>query len=132
LTGGVIALVLAPVLGLTLLALVTLTLPRGPTGLRLVFLALLHLVLSARALSGGLLAFAVTSGGTLLALALALLGVGLVLTLLRLPSCRVALRLALFALLLGATLRLAGLASLVARSGGAPLHLCAAMRRRAG
>src|SRR5205085_5379044 len=92
LTGGVILRLLALVtLGLALLALLRLTrlvlaLLRGLTGLRLAFLALLHLVLSSRALPCGLLAF--TPAGlrrrTLLAFALALLRLGFMLTLLRL------------------------------------------------
>src|SRR5262249_31592137 len=119
-----------------------LALLRGPTGLGLAFLALLHLVLLSRALACGLLVLAFTPAGllrrTLLALALTLLRLGLMLTLLRLPRRGLALRLAvllgrtLFALLLGATLRLAGAALLVARSRGAAFHLRAAGRSAAG
>jgi len=147
LTGGVILRLLALVtLGLALLALLTLTrlvlsLLRGLTGLRLAFLALLHLVLSSRALPCGLLAFAFTPAGlrrrTLLAFALALLRLGFMLTLLRLSRGGLALclpallRRTLLTLLLGAALRLAA-ALLVARSGRAPFHLRAALGCTAG
>jgi hypothetical protein len=148
LPGGVVwLLALAAILRLTLLILVTLALlvvalPRGLTGLRLVFLALLHLVLPARALARRLLLtlaspglFTLASAGLfrrpLLAFALALLRLGFMLTLLRL-SGRGVTRLTLLALLLGATLRLARLALLVACSRGAALHLRAAVRSGAG
>jgi hypothetical protein len=123
-------------LTLTRLALALL---RGLTGLGLAFLALLHLVLSSRALACGLLALAFTPAGlrrrTLLAFALALLRLGFMLTLLRLSRGGLALclpallRRTLLALLLGATLRLA---LLVARSRGAAFHLRAALGRTAG
>src|SRR5262245_59686640 len=147
LTGGVISLlVLAALLGLALLALITFARPAlallcGLTGLGLAFLALLHLVLSSRALACGLLTLAFTPAGlrrrTPLAFALALLRLGFMLTLLRLSRGGLALRLpvllrwTLLALLLGATLRLAG-ALLVARSGGAAFHLRAALGCAAG
>src|SRR5262245_25397909 len=142
LTGRVILRLLALVtLGSALLALVTLALLAlvGLTGLRLAFLALLHLVLPSRALARGLLALAMACArllrGTLLAFALALLRLRFML---RLPCRGLARRLAallrrvLFALLLRATLRLASPALLVARSGGAVLHLRTALRRTAG
>jgi hypothetical protein len=116
--------------------------------LRLAFLALLHLVLSSRALSCGLVAFAFTPAGllrrtllvrrTLLACSLALLCLGFTLTLLRLSRGGLALglpallRRTLLALLPGATLRLAGAALLVTRARGAAFHLRAALGRTAG
>jgi hypothetical protein len=118
----------------TILALLAVALLRGLTGLRLAFLALLHLVLPSRALACRLLALVLACARllrrTLLAFALALLRLGF--TLLRL-SCGLPLRLAmllrriLLALLLAATLRLASAALLVARSRGAAFHLRAAL-----
>jgi hypothetical protein len=148
LTGGVVLALLALVT-LALLALVllrgltgSLVLLRGLTGLRLAFLALLHLVLASRALPYGLVAFAFTPAGLLrrtpLAFALALLCLGFMLTLLRLSrggltlGLPVLLRRTLLALLLGATLRLAGATLLVARARGTAFHLRAALGSTAG
>jgi hypothetical protein len=148
--GGIFRLLALVTLGLALLALVTVALLAlaGLTGLSLAFLALLHLVLPSRTLACRLPALALACARllrrTLLAFALALLRLGFMLLrlgfmLLRLPCRGLALRLAvllgrtLLALLLGATLRLAGAALLVARSRRrAAFHLPAALGGAAG
>jgi hypothetical protein len=142
LTGGVILRLLALVVTLALLTLA------GLTGLSVAFLALLHLVLPSRTLACRLPALALACARllrrTLLAFALARLRLGFMLLrlgfmLLRLPCRGLALRLAvllgrtLLALLLGATLRLARAALLVARSRRrAAFHLPAALGGAAG